>query len=239
VTTNSSKSIPKFTVFYLKIMGIFFNLLYHSFAWTYDWVAETVSVGQWNEWVLSAIPYLDGPRILELGFGPGHLQKALRHSTLLQAALNEGKTSDRGLKVFGIDESVQMVRQTVSRLASSSGYAKLTCLCRARAQALPYPAASFDNVVSTFPSPYILDPATLAEIFRILPPGGKLVIVLSAEITSQKSLHRAAALLFKLTGQTYSDESPFIKRINAAGFSARSFRHILDYSEVLLIEATR
>jgi SAM-dependent methyltransferase len=49
--------------------------------------------------------------------------------------------------------------------------------CRAKAQALPFPDASFDSLVSTFPSEYIADPETLAELSRVLRPGGRLVIV--------------------------------------------------------------
>ena len=50
-----------------------YYLLYHHFAWTYDLVADIVSLGQWKDWVRTALPYLDGC-VLELGYGPGHLQ---------------------------------------------------------------------------------------------------------------------------------------------------------------------
>ena len=217
MTPNSKTLITKAFTF-------FFRLLYHSFAWSYDWVAAIVSVGQWNQWVLSAIPYLEGPRILELGFGPGHLQSAM-----LQ----------RGYQVFGLDESPQMIKLAYSRLVYLNGYAKIPGLCRGRAQALPYPSDSFDNVIATFPSPYIVDPLTLVEIYRVLAPGGKVLIVLSAEFTSAKTLHRAAAWLFKATGQATQDVTPFTQRIRAAGFTTRTVRHNLASSQVLLIEAMK
>ncbi|HTP03398.1 MAG TPA: hypothetical protein VMJ64_18630, partial [Anaerolineales bacterium] len=59
-------------------LKFFFHHFYHGFAWTYDIVATTVSIGRWNHWVASALPYVRGKRILEIGQGPGHLQLLLR-----------------------------------------------------------------------------------------------------------------------------------------------------------------
>ncbi|MEJ2350474.1 MAG: hypothetical protein P8Y03_11865 [Anaerolineales bacterium] len=59
------------------LLRFFFYLLYGSLAWTYDWVAGFVSQGLWQEWVLEVAADCHGPKVLELGHGPGHLQKAL------------------------------------------------------------------------------------------------------------------------------------------------------------------
>ena len=75
------------------LLRFFFRLLYHQFAFTYDLVAATVSLGRWKDWVLSVLPFIEGNRILEIGHGPGHLQRALL---------------DRNLLAVGIDESPQM-----------------------------------------------------------------------------------------------------------------------------------
>src|SRR6266545_6817971 len=61
-------------------MRLFFRLLYHPFAWSYDLVAATVSLGRWKGWVKTATGLLTGPRVLELGFGPGHMQTYLVES---------------------------------------------------------------------------------------------------------------------------------------------------------------
>ena len=57
-------------------MRAFFAGLYTQMAWTYDLVAAVVSVGMWTSWVRSTLTYLNGPQVLELGHGPGHLQIA-------------------------------------------------------------------------------------------------------------------------------------------------------------------
>src|SRR5919197_2009265 len=113
------------------ILRFFFRLLYHQFAFTYDLVAATVSLNRWKDWVISVIPFIQGNRILEIGHGPGHLQRIL---------LN------RSLVTVGIDESSQMgrlakhnlMRRTTSRNTSQAvDYTKIN-LARGVAQQLPF-----------------------------------------------------------------------------------------------------
>ena len=148
------------------MLGIFFNLLYHPFAWMYDLVAGIVSLGRWRGWVLQARPFLRG-RVLELGFGPGHLQEALEQA---------------GLEAFGLDESRPMARQARRRLRRQKYPVRLA---NGYAQGLPFQGNSFDCVAATFPSEYIFEAQTLAEIRRVLRPHGRLVIVPSAWITGR------------------------------------------------------
>jgi ubiquinone/menaquinone biosynthesis C-methylase UbiE len=126
-------------------LRLFFRLLYHEFAWSYDLVAWLVSLGRWKRWVFTSLPYLTGPSILELGHGPGHLQAAL---------------AGKGLSVAGVDASRQMTRQAYRRLQREKYQPRLA---RAKAPALPFAAHSFDQVVATFPTEYILQPGSLAN----------------------------------------------------------------------------
>jgi ubiquinone/menaquinone biosynthesis C-methylase UbiE len=142
-----------------RFMRFFYGLLYHPFAFTYDLVAAAVSFGHWNEWVKSVLPFLAGTRILELGHGPGHLQRILL---------------DRGLFPVAIDESAQMGRLARRRLGQSQQ------LTRGISQKLPYRDHSFDTVVATFPSEYIFDANTLSEVGRCLSDGGRFVVLPAA-----------------------------------------------------------
>jgi SAM-dependent methyltransferase len=41
---------------------------------------------------------------------------------------------------------------------------------------MPFAPGSFDTIAATFPAPYILAAATLAECNRVLAPGGRLLV---------------------------------------------------------------
>ncbi len=182
-----------------------YYLLYHQFAWTYDFVAALISLGRWRDWVQCALPYLDG-RVLELGFGPGHLQQSL---------------NEKNLPAFGLDESQPMARQASRRLKKAGLTQRLS---RGLAQNLPFAANTFDCAVATFPAEYIFDPHTLEEVHRVLAPGGKFVILPMAWITGTRPLERLAAWLFRVSGEAPGKPGPvsaaIIDRFTRAGFGA-------------------
>ncbi len=186
-------------------MRWFFRMLYHPFAWAYDAVAWTVSTGRWNDWVRSASALVNGPRVLELGHGPGHLQ---------------ARMLAEGISAFGLDESRQMGRMARQRI-QSRGF--IPRLARGDARALPYPDGFFQTVVATFPSEYIVEPETLSEIRRTLSPGGRLVVLASSMFTGPGLLDRALALLFRLTGQAAPFGADFnpLEPFEDAGLSAK------------------
>lgn len=164
-----------------RFMRLFFKLLYHPFAFTYDLVAATVSFGRWKTWVMTVVPFIEGTHILELGHGPGHLQRIL---------LN------RKLFVVGLDESTQMGILAKRRLGIA---AKLT---RGLAQTLPFASKSFDCAVATFPTDYIFDSRTLSEISRCLSDGGRLIVLPVAWPKSP-----LLRWLYKVTGESPSELS--------------------------------
>lgn len=159
LNTGTPRPHTHFDLLRARIRKTAFEALYGPFAPAYDWVSRTFFLGQWRVWQRAAIPYLRGKDVLEVGMGTGNLQ-----ADLLRA----------GYRAWGIDLSPQMLRQAV-RKARRRGVPLYAC--RARAQHLPFAAGQFDSVVSTFPSEYIIEPATLRELHRVLRRGGRLVIV--------------------------------------------------------------
>jgi ubiquinone/menaquinone biosynthesis C-methylase UbiE len=174
--------------FLFRFLRLFFRLLYHELAWTYDFVSAFVSGGRWGAWRDSVIPLIQGPSVLELGFGPGHLLRRLQR---------------QGLKSIGLDASRQMARLAHKNLRSAGLPSQLV---RGNGQCLPFCGSSFNCVVATFPTNYIFLPATLSEIERVLLPGGRLIILISAWITDRSLISRVLAWLFRFTGQVLPDQ---------------------------------
>ena len=188
-----------------RLVRFGFSLLYHQLAWTYDAVAWLVSFGKWRAWGRTALPHLIGERVLELGHGPGHLLATL---------------VSQGFKPMGLDLSPHMSRLARKRLRRL-GLAGLP-LVRAPAQELPFAANAFDSVVATFPTPFIVQPDTLAEIARVLRPAGRLVIVAGARLTGRDPLSRFVEWLYRLTGQREIPAGDtWLEPFAQAGFSVR------------------
>lgn len=208
-----------------KLLEVFFNLLYHQFARTYDLVSWVVSFGQWKDWVQTPLPHLKSGNLLELGFGPGHLQLA-------------SQLEDR--LVFGLDYSQQMGKIAARRLRKAGVQANLT---RGDARQIPFANASIDQIVATFPSEYFLDPRTLVEIHRILSPGGNLILVPMAWIRGNNLIYKLLAWLFKITGQSFEKDHPHfsvgLTLIEKAGFDVKTEVVEFPHSEVLLIKAEK
>lgn len=225
------------------ILRFFFYLLYHPFAFAYDLVAATVSLGRWKEWVLSVLPFIAGTRVLEIGHGPGHLQRALL---------------TRGLFAVGIDESAPMGHlahknlrrylpsQAVNSLTDSTphtGYTQIR-LTRGLAQYLPFPSACFDTVVATFPADYIFDPVTLEEASRVLVPEGRFVILPGASILGRGFMDRFMAFVFRITGETPPNLSEVLQErskgpLSKAGFTVEFHELELRSSLVMILVAIK
>ena len=209
-----------------SFLRLFFYLLYNPFAWTYDWVAALVSLGHWQEWILGVLPYIPGKHVLELGHGPGHLQFALHQ---------------KGFQVVGLDLSRTMGKIAQRRLA---GDYPSPPLIRGAAQNLPFPTAAFDQVVSTFPSEYLFQQNTLAEIHRVLAPSGLLIVLPVAWIHRGSRMERALAWLFEITNQAPppGDEQWRLRLIavfQKSGFDVRTETIAMPSSKFFLVLASK
>jgi ubiquinone/menaquinone biosynthesis C-methylase UbiE len=113
-------------------------------------------------------------------------------------------------------------------------------LVRARVQSLPFADGAFPSLLATFPTDFIIAPETIAEVKRVLQPGGVLVFVPVAEITGPAWRDRLAEWLFRITGQSAVDWfAPLLTRYRAAGFTTRLERVTLPRSVVTLVVAER
>jgi len=200
-----------------RVLRTFFKLLYHQFAWAYDAVAWIVSLGSWRKWIKAVVPFLDRPRILEIGFGTGHLQAAL-----LQ----------KKIPVIGIDESQQMVQITRRRLVLSG---LIPRLIRGEAQTLPFASQSFHQVVITFPAEYILKSATFSELQRILVKGGDVVTLPLAWITGRSPWERLAAWVNRITGEAPAWDPQVLEPLKETGFDISWEMVSLTNSKVVIV----
>ncbi|MFN7943846.1 MAG: class I SAM-dependent methyltransferase [Blastocatellia bacterium] len=141
----------------------------------------------------------DFERILDLGCGMGQ--------TLTACHLNPA------VFACGIDIDAEALAWG-SRLSPGISF------LRARGEQLPFSDQSFDVVISRVALPYTHLPSALAEIFRVLRPGGRVWFTLHSFALAQQSLRRALretrlksllyqsyvmvnGLLFHLTGRQF------------------------------------
>jgi ubiquinone/menaquinone biosynthesis C-methylase UbiE len=137
-----------------KLRAWLLDRLYHECAFLYDSVATLISRGHWFRWGAALLPFMHAP-IVELGCGTGHLQALFAQQQRMS---------------IGVDRSRAMLART---------HAPGTVV-QADSRQLPLADACMRTVVAVFPANYILDPATHAEIERVLCAQGTVVILLAA-----------------------------------------------------------
>jgi ubiquinone/menaquinone biosynthesis C-methylase UbiE len=190
-----------------RLVRFGFRLLYNEMAWTYDTVSWAVSLGQWRAWQQASIPYLNVERrglVLELAHGTGDLQLDL---------------AGAGLQAIGLDLSSHMGRIARNKLFRHS---IPPCLVRASVLNLPFPTASFEGMVSTFPTEVMVQPRTASEVYRVLRPGGRFVIVPNGILKLKGPISRLLEGLYRATGQRDPWPGDPFNVWREAGFDLRS-----------------
>jgi len=103
-----------------------------------------------------------------------------------------------GLHVIGLDLSPYMGRLANRRIERNDS---TVSVIQGEAQALPFADRSFTSVLATFPSDFILEPETLQGVWRVLPAGGRFVIVAGAQLSGKGAVKSLIKWLYTVTGQ--------------------------------------
>lgn len=143
------------------------RLFYDRISRAYDLLAEA-SEHDSRQRGLELLAVKPGETVLEVGYGTGHSLV-----TLAEAAGDEGA-------VYGIDLSPGMREVTRKRLAEAGAEGRIAALDVGDARHLPYDDESFDAAAMSF-TLELFEPAeipgVLAELRRVLRPGGRLAVV--------------------------------------------------------------
>lgn len=137
--------------------------MFSQVAGRYDLMNRLMTFGQdvrWRKFVIGRADLKPGDRVLDLATGTGDLA--------LDAL---AATAD--LQVAGADFTVEMMRIGQRRPAASA-----VSWLGADALALPFADSSFDAVIQGYLLRNLVDiPAALAEQYRVLRPGGRVVVL--------------------------------------------------------------
>jgi ubiquinone/menaquinone biosynthesis C-methylase UbiE len=145
------------------------------FAKVYD--IAVVVLPFWGGRLRKALPYLRGPKVLEVSFGTGYLMSRYAHKH----------------EAWGLDQSEDMIKQANMRLTAKGMRATLV---RGDAHAMPFPDDSFDCLLNTDAfSLYSDSQRAMNEFFRVLKPGGRLVLM---EVNHPSEKTAGAALVLTL-----------------------------------------
>ena len=126
----------------------------------------------WYAWLFEQYEFPSQCRLLEVGAGPGDLWHANRHRLpprwhISLTDLSTGMMGDARRKLSGMD--VQFT------------------FTAANAQQIPFPAVYFDIVLANMVFHHIPNrPAALAEIYRVLKPGGRFLVSTSGRAHLQE-----------------------------------------------------
>ena len=172
----------------------FWDVIYDRLAALYDGV-DWFTGGMTHRLRQPALRYLpaEGSRVLEIGFGSGrlHVELAKRYT------------------MAGLDRAPGMVQLTEQRLATRGLTSDLQV---GDVTSLPWAEATFDAVLSTFAfSAFPDSDAALAEMVRVLKPGGVVIIVDAGEAQDGNAMAHFLAQLWAAFGDYMRDEVPLME----------------------------
>jgi ubiquinone/menaquinone biosynthesis C-methylase UbiE len=134
-----------------------FDRTYTRIAGVYDTAVRVFPI--WKTWLKRALPHIRGRRVLEVSFGTGYLMTHYAGQ----------------FDVYGIELNARMLSVAMKNLRQAGLFAHLQ---QATVEDLPYENRFFNTVVNTMAfSGYPDGTKAMAEMRRVLVPGGRLVLI--------------------------------------------------------------
>ncbi|RLB67729.1 MAG: bifunctional demethylmenaquinone methyltransferase/2-methoxy-6-polyprenyl-1,4-benzoquinol methylase UbiE [Deltaproteobacteria bacterium] len=141
--------------------------MFTAIAPRYDFLNRLLSLGidrQWRNFVGRRLADLNRPLVLDVACGTADLGLAIRQQ-------------NPGAKIVGLDFSLQMLilaGEKIRRLPEAEAFELLA----GSAEDLPFTRRKFDALTIAFGIRNVIDrPRALREFYRVLKPGGRLVIL--------------------------------------------------------------
>jgi demethylmenaquinone methyltransferase / 2-methoxy-6-polyprenyl-1,4-benzoquinol methylase len=155
-------------MFRLSEKGEKIQEMFGTIAPRYDFLNRLLSLGidrGWRTKAVRLIKYQEGSRILDVATGTGDV------------ALEIARRTPDSVKITGADFCQEMVELGKAKVASSPFAGRIDFQV-APCEDLPFPNNTFDSITIAFGIRNIVDRKLgLAEMWRVLKPGGRLIIL--------------------------------------------------------------
>jgi demethylmenaquinone methyltransferase/2-methoxy-6-polyprenyl-1,4-benzoquinol methylase len=155
-------------MFRLSEKGEKIQQMFGTIAPRYDFLNRMLSFGidrRWRKKAVRLLKYHEGARILDVATGTGDV------------ALEIARTTPPSVKITGADFCKEMVDLGQLK-AAQSAYAGRIDFTVAPCEDLPFPNDTFDSITIAFGIRNVVDRKLgLAEMWRVLRPGGRMIIL--------------------------------------------------------------
>jgi len=155
-------------MFRLSEKGENIRQMFGAIAPRYDFLNRLLSLGidrRWRERAVGMLRYRAGARILDVATGTGDV------------ALEIARTTPPSVRITGADFCPEMVELGRAKVAASA-YCERIDFQVAPCEDLPFGENTFDSITIAFGIRNVVDRALgLAEMWRVLRPGGRLIIL--------------------------------------------------------------
>ena len=183
------------------------------FAAAYDplmWPFERAAIGAWR----CRLAARAGGRVLEIGTGTG----------------SQLRWYGDGLEVVALEPDPEMAARARRQVVRAAAHVRIV---EGQAEALPFPDGSFDTAVATFCLCSVTDPAAaLAELHRVLVPGGRLLAIEHVHLSWQpgRRLQSLAAPAWASVAGGCRLDRDTVATVREAGFDLLEVRrHVLGW----------